>query len=246
MYLILFINQQEILNIKMDADRQLLENLMGWELTRQIIWAALIFPCLVGIFFTVNCLKERNSTYNTFLLTPLYLGFIFAFEYCILKLIWSYQLTKIYEALLGTTFAGTDAIQSFLFIYTGAMSSYGIIIISALLGITAVLFFLLVQIGAQKKAIPEEEVELVGKARELIKQKPEINNEDLERVKGIGPKMAEKLVKVGINSLKDLANSDPQKVAGALNISDESASVLINVAGSLIKAHKTSKRLRTE
>jgi hypothetical protein len=126
------------------------------------------------------------------------------------------------------------------------MSSYGIIIISALLGITAVLFFLLVQIGAQKKAIPEEEVELVGKARELIKQKPEINNEDLERVKGIGPKMAEKLVKVGINSLKDLANSDPQKVAGALNISDESASVLINVAGSLIKAHKTSKRLRTE
>jgi len=246
MYLILFINQQEIMNIKMDADRQLLESLMGWELTRQVLWAALIIPCLVGIFYTANRLKEKNSTYSTFLLTLLYLGFIFAFEYCVLKLIWSYQVTRVYEVLLGTSFAGTDAVQKFLFTSTGAMSSYGIIIISTLLGITAALFFLLFQIGAQKKVVPEEVVELVGKTREPIKQKPGINDEDLERVKGIGPIMAEKLVKAGINSLKDLANSDPQKVAEALNISNDSASVLINVAGSLIKSQKTSKKIEME
>lgn|GEM_PF-5712619 len=246
MYIILFVNQQEILNIKMDADKQLLESLMGWELTRQVLWAALIIPCLVGIFFTVNRLKEKNSSYNTFLLTPLYLGFIFGFEYCVLKLIWSYQVTKIYEALLGAKFDGTDAFQKFLFISTGAMSSYGIIVISALLGITAALFFLLVQVGAQKKVVPEEEVEPVGKARELIKRKPEVSKVNLESVKGIGPIMAEKLVRVGINSLKDLANSDPQKVAEALNISTDSASVLIDVAGSLIKSQKTSKKVGTE
>jgi len=230
----------------MDVDKQLIESLMGWELTRQVLWAALIIPCLVGIFFTVNRLKEKNSSYSTFLLTPLYLGFMFAFEYCILKLIWSYQVTKIYEVLLGAKLAGTDAVQNFLFISTGAMSSYGIIIISALLGITAALFFLLVQFGVQKKVGPEEEVELVGKARELIKQKPDVNNVNLESMKGIGPKMAEKLVKVGIYSLKDLANSDPQKVAEALNITNDSASVLINVAGSIIKSQKTSKKVETE
>ena len=244
MYTLLYINQQEILRIQINVDRQLLESLIGWELTRQITWAALIFPCLVGIFFTVNRLKERNSSYMVFLLVLLYLGSFLVFEYCVLKLIWSFQLTKKYEALIGTPFAGTDSIQTFLFIDTGALSPQGFIIVTALLGITATIFFQLPQFWGQKKAIPEEE--LVGKARELVEEKPEINTENLKKVKGIGPKMAEKLTKVGIKNLNDLANSDPQKVARAFDISDESASILINVAGSLIKAHKTSKRLKTE
>jgi hypothetical protein len=46
---------------------------------------------------------------------------------------------------------------------------------------------------------------------------------------------------VGIKSLKDLANSTPQKVAEALNIPDESANILVNVAKSLIKAKNHQK-----
>lgn len=246
MYLILFINQQQILSIQIDFDRQLIESFIGWELTKQITWAVLIFPCLVGFFFVVNRLKEKNSNYKIFLLTILYLGFVLTFEYCVLKLIWSFQLTKKYETLLGTAFVETDPIQSFLFIYTGAMTPQGIVIVAALLGITAVLFFQLPQFGALRKERPEEEVELMGKAHELVEEKLRNNNEDLNKVKGIGPMIAEKLIKVGIKSLADLANSDSEKVAGALDISNESANVFINVANSLIKAKKTSKKLKME
>jgi hypothetical protein len=245
-YLILFINQQQILSIQIDFDKQLIESFIGWELTKQITWAVLIFPCLVGFFFVVNRLKEKNSNYKIFLLTILYLGFVLTFEYCVLKLIWSFQLTKKYETLLGTAFVETDPIQSFLFINTGAITPQGIVIVAALLGITAVLFFQLPQFGALRKERPQEEVELVGKAHELVEEKLRNNNEDLNKVKGIGPMIADKLVKVGIKSLADLANSDSEKVAGALDISNESANVFINVANSLIKAKKTSKKLRIE
>jgi hypothetical protein len=47
---------------------------------------------------------------------------------------------------------------------------------------------------------------------------------------------------VGIKSLKDLANSAPQKVAEPFNIPDESANILVNVEDSLTKA-KLSKNL---
>jgi len=241
MYVILFINQQEILRINMNADRQLLESLIGWELTRQVLWAALIIPCLIGIFFTSARLKEKNSTYNTFTLGPLYFGFIFAFEYCILKLIWSYQLTRIYESQLGAIFTGTDLIQNFLFSSDGAMNYYGIITISALLGVTAALFFLLVQLGAKKRVVTEEKAEL-EKTREPTGQKPDIEDQDFGKIREIAPLMAEKLVKAGINSLNDLANSDTKKVAEALNISEESASVFINVASSMTKKQQALKK----
>lgn len=229
------------MNIEVNVERQLLESLISWELTRQVLWAALIIPCLVGIFFTVNRLKEKNSTYNIYLLYILYFGFILAFEYCILRLIWSYQVTRVYEILLGMSSAGIDAIQSFLFTASGTMSDYGIVIISMLLGITAALFFLLVQIGGHRKETLEEKIERSKAAHELTKKKPDIS-EDLEKIKGVGPIMAEKLLKAGIKSLKDLANSDPQKVADALNISTESASVFINAASSLVKAQKPSEK----
>jgi len=234
MYVILFINQQEIMRIEVSVERQLLESLVGWELTRQVLWAALMIPCLVGIFFTVNRLKEKRSSYNAYLLYILYFGFIFAFEYCILRLIWSHQVTRVYEVLLGMSFAGTDAVQSFLFTPSGTMSDYGIIVISMLLGVTAALFFLLVQIGGHmKEAVEEKMVE----TQEPIGKKQDIS-EDLEKIQGVGPLVAEKLLKAGIKSLKDLADSDPQMVADALNISTESASVFINVAKSLTKAQK--------
>jgi len=222
------------MRIEVSVERQLLESLVGWELTRQVLWAALMIPCLVGIFFTVNRLKEKHSSYNAYLLYILYFGFIFAFEYCILRLIWSHQVTRVYEVLLGMSFAGTDAVQSFLFTPSGTMSDYGIIVISMLLGITAALFFLLVQIGGHMKEAVEEKM---VKTQELIGKKPDIS-EDLEKIQGVGPLVAEKLLKAGIKSLKDLADSDPQRVADALNISTESASVFINVAKSLAKAQK--------
>lgn len=244
-YLILFINQQELLSTTINAETQLLENLIGWELTGQIIWAALISSCIVGLFFTITRLKEGKSTYNIILLVTLHLGFFFAFEYCLLKLLWSYQLTKKYEDILGVSLVRTDVIQNFLFTNSGAMSYYGMIIIPALLGFTAVLLTFLVQ-GTQKKAIQHEEIELLQKAHEIVEEKPETNNEDLKKVEGIGTHMAEKLFNTGIRSLRDLAESDPEKVAESLDISIESASIFINAAGSLIRARKTAKRLRTE
>ncbi|MBS7615103.1 hypothetical protein KEJ18_05165 [Candidatus Bathyarchaeota archaeon] len=237
MYIILFINQQEIMRIKVNVEGQLLESLVGWELTRQVLWAALIIPCLVGIFFTVHRLKEKNSTYNAYLLYILYFGFIFAFEYCILRLIWSYQVTRVYEVLLGMSFTGTDAVQNFLFTPSGVMSDYGIIVISTLLGVTAALFFFLVQIGGHRKEVLKEKI---VETPEPIIKRLDISI-DLEKIRGIGPIMAEKLFKAGIKSLKDLANSDPKKVADALNISTESAGVFINVAKSLTKAQKPSE-----
>ncbi|MEM2145600.1 MAG: hypothetical protein QW279_09580 [Candidatus Jordarchaeaceae archaeon] len=235
MYIILYMNQYELLKINIDADKQMLESLIGWELTRQILWAALIIPCIIGIFFTAIHLKEKNSTYNTFILTSLYFGFIFALEYCILKLVWSYQITRIYESKFGTIPTRTDIIQNFLFNADGTMSFYGTITISTLLGIIAALFFLLVQVEAEKRVSIEEKIGAEKEERESTAQPAE----DFEKIREIAPLMAEKLVKAGIKSLKDLADSDKKKVAEALNISEESASVLINVASSMTKNNRS-------
>jgi ribosomal protein L13E len=58
---------------------------------------------------------------------------------------------------------------------------------------------------------------------------------DLTKVKGIGPKLSEKLIKAGVKSVNRLAASNPERIAKAIGVSEERASTLIKNARSLLK-----------
>jgi predicted flap endonuclease-1-like 5' DNA nuclease len=58
---------------------------------------------------------------------------------------------------------------------------------------------------------------------------------DLTKVKGIGPKLSEKLIKAGVKDIKGLAASGPERIAKAIGVSEERASILIENARSLLK-----------
>jgi large subunit ribosomal protein L13e len=58
---------------------------------------------------------------------------------------------------------------------------------------------------------------------------------DLGKVKGIGPKLSEKLTKAGIKNANELAASSPEKIAEAISVSETKAATLIENARSLLK-----------
>jgi predicted flap endonuclease-1-like 5' DNA nuclease len=58
---------------------------------------------------------------------------------------------------------------------------------------------------------------------------------ELAKVKGIGPKLSEKLKNAGVNNVRELASSTPKRIAESLGISKERASRLIKNARSLLK-----------
>ncbi|MGQ4874469.1 MAG: helix-hairpin-helix domain-containing protein [Promethearchaeia archaeon] len=62
--------------------------------------------------------------------------------------------------------------------------------------------------------------------------------EDLIRIRGIGPKSAEKLVKAGIKSIEDLAESRPEELAFVKGIGILTAKKLIQQAKHLITFEK--------
>jgi predicted flap endonuclease-1-like 5' DNA nuclease len=58
---------------------------------------------------------------------------------------------------------------------------------------------------------------------------------DLAKVKGIGQKLSEKLMKAGIKDVNVLAASSPEKIAKTIGVSEERASIFIENARSLLK-----------
>lgn len=58
---------------------------------------------------------------------------------------------------------------------------------------------------------------------------------DLAKVKGIGQKLSEKLMKAGIKDVNELAASSPEKIAKTIDVSEERASIFIENARSLLK-----------
>jgi predicted flap endonuclease-1-like 5' DNA nuclease len=58
---------------------------------------------------------------------------------------------------------------------------------------------------------------------------------DLAKVKGIGQKLSEKLMKAGIKDVNELAASSPEKIAKTIGVSEERASIFIENARSLLK-----------
>jgi predicted flap endonuclease-1-like 5' DNA nuclease len=236
------INQQGILDLKADFDSGYIENLIGWEVTRQTTWAALTVSCLVGIFSLIKLLNDRNSAYVRALLELAYTGCTLAFWYCILKLLWSYQLVRKYETLLGRASGMEDVIQNFLFSSTGAMSNEGVFIIIGLLGLTAALLLQIPHMGNGRKEENKRQKELVGKARTLLEKKAEKPSEkasiDLTQVKNIGPKTAKKLKEAGFTDPQALADSKPEEIAKVLGISERRASAVIENARSLLKNNK--------
>jgi len=230
--------QQGILSVRLDSDKETIEKLIGWESVRQVTWASLTIPCLVGIFCLIRFMKGYSSSYARFLFTLMYLGFVLSFEYCILKLLWSHQLLTRYDAILNMRTGVADPIQNLLFSHSGAMSSEGAVIITILLGLTAALLFQIPQLNAYSEVEATREKELVGKARLLIEEKPDKENEaattDFTEVKGIGPKMAGKLKEAGFENLRSLANSSPKEIAQVLNISDSRAANLIKKVRSVL------------
>ena len=66
-----------------------------------------------------------------------------------------------------------------------------------------------------------------------VQMKQEVRR-DLADVKGIGPKLSEKLVQTGITTANELATLTPKKLASALGSSEERALKLIDRAKSLL------------
>lgn len=66
----------------------------------------------------------------------------------------------------------------------------------------------------------------------------------LTKVKGIGPKLSEKLKNAGIEDAKELAASNPKEIAEALGVSEERASAFIKTARSLLRRRTEKQRLK--
>jgi uncharacterized membrane protein YuzA (DUF378 family) len=237
------INQQGILDLKVEFDSGTIENLIEGELTGQTTWAALIIACLVGIFSLINLINNHNSAYTRALLEMTYTGCTLAFWYCILKLLWSFQLVRKYETLLGRTSGMGDIIQNSLFSSTGAMTNEGVFIIVGLLGLTAALLLQIPHMGNDRKEENKRQKELVGKARVLLEKNVEKPSEkasiDLTQVRNIGPKTAQKLREAGFTDPQALAGSKPEDIAKALGISEQRASAIIENARSLLENDKS-------
>jgi len=59
---------------------------------------------------------------------------------------------------------------------------------------------------------------------------------DLAKVRGIGPKLSQKLIKAGFKDANQLAASNPESLAKTIGVSEKRASTLIENARSLLKA----------
>jgi len=62
-----------------------------------------------------------------------------------------------------------------------------------------------------------------------------IHSMKLSSIEGIGDKTAEKLKSCGVNTIRDLANSDPKTLSGKLQISEKRVSKWINEARKPLK-----------
>ncbi len=249
LYVILFLNQQNIFGSQMDTDTSFLRELIGWELRRQTTWAVLTIFSFIGIFSAVRLLKDYNFTYVRTLLSLAYFGFAFFFQFCILKLFWSCQTVRMYELFLGRTSGVNDPVQVFLFAADGTMKMEGAVLVTASAGLVATLLFHVFNFFFLEKGGAKQEKEfVVERARAVLQVKPAVASakvrKGLTEVKGIGQKTSVKLKEAGIRDPEELAASNPDEIAKALGVSGEKASKLIENARSLLE-NQPKKRRRT-
>jgi hypothetical protein len=244
LYVILLVNQQNIFSMQVETDVLLVREYIGWELGRQTTWAVLMIFSFIGIFSSIRLLRDYGSNFMRSLLSLIYFGFALFFIYCILKLFWSYQIVRMYEAFLGKTSDLNDLVQIFLFAPNGKMKTEGAMVVPGFMGLIATLIFQIFQfifLGERKKEEP-----VVEKAREFLEEKPVVvakkGTRDLTVVKGIGPKASSKLKEAGIKDLDELVSFKPEEIAAALGVSYEKASKFIENARSLLNDETKSRQ----
>ncbi len=100
-----------------------------------------------------------------------------------------------------------------------------------------------IPIDTRRSSEHEENVEILkahlGIAHPDKKKPKEVTTRkvilDLGKVKGVGPKLSEKLTKAGIKNANELAASSPEKIAKAISVSEKKATTIIENARSLLK-----------
>jgi len=239
-YVIVLVNQLNMLLVPIGTDRSFVEELIGWELGRQTTWAALTIASLVGIFSSIRLLRDNGSTYVRFLLSLMYLGFALSFEYCLLRLFWSHQTITMYEGVLGKISGAVDPVQSFIFDTDGTIKTQGLITTSSLIGLATTLLFQIFQFGTFGEKRPTKVGNsIVYEAYSLLEEKSNNNSKkdlrELMEVKGIGPKTSKKLKEAGIQNLSKLAASNAEEISKVLGISAKKASSYIEEAQKLLE-----------
>jgi predicted flap endonuclease-1-like 5' DNA nuclease len=103
--------------------------------------------------------------------------------------------------------------------------------IAFVLAVTGYFFYVARKVEASKETVTEEDEYLTGRPEATLKG----GTLELVKVKGIGSKMSKKMNTVGINDLRQLASSDPERIAESLGISKDRASRFIKNARSLLR-----------
>lgn len=168
-YAVLATSQANIFNAQIEAEDSYLRELIGWELSRRSTWAVLVVPSLLGIFFLMKSVKNCHSPYELFLASLAYLGFTLLLGYCVLKLLRSYQIVRMYEVLLGRVAGVADPVQCFLFASEGTLESHGAVTVSALLGAMATWLFQVFQFSFPERR-KEENTSSVERALTLLEK----------------------------------------------------------------------------
>jgi len=247
LYVILFLNQQNIFGSQIDADTSFIRELIGWELRRQTTWAILMIFSFIGIFSAVRLLRDYSSTYVRALLSLPYFGFALFFQYCLLKLFWSCQTVRMFELLLGKTAGVSDPVQVFLFATDGTMKTEGAIVVTASAGLVAALLFHVFTFFFLEKGGARREREfVVERARAFLQAKPEVASAKVRRaltqVEGIGQKASAKLKEAGVKDIEELAASKPEEIAKTLGVSSDKASEFVKRARSLLEDRSRKRR----
>jgi len=243
-YVIVIVNQLNMLLVPIGSERSFVEQLIGWELGRQNTWAALTIASLVGIFSLIKFLRDYSTAYVRFLLSLMYLGFAMSFAYCVLRLFWSYQTITMYEGLLGKISGAADPIQNFLFNPDGTIRTQGLVVTSSLIGLATTLLFQIFQFGTVEERRPKKEGNsIVYEAYSLLEENTRKKNEEdlreLMEVKGIGPKTSRKLKEAGIENLSKLAASNVEEISKVLGLSAKKALSYIEEAQKLLEKRQS-------
>jgi predicted flap endonuclease-1-like 5' DNA nuclease len=85
----------------------------------------------------------------------------------------------------------------------------------------------------KRESPPQDAAETTNLREERMREREAVV--DITEVKGIGPKLSEKLAEAGIKNANELASSSPKEIAEAIGSSEERASNLIEEARSLLK-----------
>jgi predicted flap endonuclease-1-like 5' DNA nuclease len=119
-------------------------------------------------------------------------------------------------------------------------SGGGEVTMTWLLWLLLAVFFVVSFIGywVSKNHPPEETEETPGMPSHHEEAHQEAVADDLKKIEGIGPKVAEHLNKMGITTFAQLAEADPQKVQAMLN---EAGLQMMNPEGWIMQAKLAAK-----